>query len=468
MKEYCINLDWFEVFTYEPDDCYGAEFYEQLGFTVARRDYGTRVYKEMFTLIDKSGHPWLEVRRNPASKKSQGGILDDKACSLRLVNRALYDWQPISELYNFLSSLGFHYKKYELCSISRVDICVDFHEDAIMIDGEQLECAEFIRRYMSGEWWKIGPAKCQAFGEEFKTGMRYHALKFGSPSSMVNVKLYNKTLEMAQQKIKPYIIENWVKCGLLRDDMDTTPIWRLEFSISGNADEWIAESVDVAAESYYQQNTLSAYVCTANYSRFLRGLCSHYFTFAKKTEGIGKYRSERFQPLSIPADASYRPVHLQPEKQTSGRAEKMLVNKLVKIRESGVVPPQYRQALDVSLWLLQTVYCNRATTRSMEEDAEALTRTIEGYNESLIRGAFESIIFDSGLCKDVKEVAELCWGLFNSEFMQYARASVVHTPYSITAVRFLNDTKLSTEEKIRLRHLKELIEYRRKQTEREY
>lgn len=466
--KYCINLDWFEVFTYEPADCTGASWYESLGYKVAVRPYGTRVYNEMFTLIGRDGKPWLEVRRDPASKKSQGGILDDRACSLRLVNSALYDWCPINDLYDFLSGLGFHYKKYELCCVSRVDLCVDFNDGALMVQDKACECGEFIRRYMAGEFWKIGAAKSQAFGEEFSTGMKFHALKFGSPTSMVNVKLYNKTLEMAQIKTKPYIIDSWVKAGVLADEYDTQPVWRLEFSISGNADGWVSETPDIGEDRYWQQNSLSAWVTTGNYARFLRGMCSHYFKFAYKQAGRGKYKCDRFCPLSLPADAAYRPIHLRPERQVSGRTERILVNKLLSIREDPSIPQQYRGAMDCALWLLQTIYCNHATTHSMEEDSAALGKALADYHEEMIRAAFENIITDTNLEREKREVAELCWGLWHRDIVQWCRGQFERKPYSITAVRFLETDNMTAEEKIAAKHLRALIEHREAMIEEDY
>lgn len=460
MKQYCINIDWFEIFTYEPSDCNGPEFYEQLGFKVAMREYGTRVFRQMFTLIGSDGHPWLEVRRDPASKKSEGGILDDRACSLRLVNRALYDWNPINDLYNFLSSLGFHYRKYDLACVSRVDLCVDFREDSLTVGEDSIAAPEFIRRYMAGDFWKIGPAKCQTFGEEFSDGMHFHALKFGSPSSMVGVKLYNKTLEMAQVKIKPYIIESWINAGLIENELDTSSIWRLEFSVTGNADQWIAEKTDAASEAYFQNNSFETFCNTANYSRFLRGLSRHYFVFAEKEEGKSKYRCNRFTPITIPADAAYHPIHLQPKRKTSGRSEKMLVNKLQKIRDSGVLPPHYTECVDTTLWLLQEVYVNRATTHQ-PEDEKALLRAIEQYNESLVQGAFRALIGDVSLQPELRQSAELCWQLLHRPFLSYARMVACKMPYSITAVRFLHDEDVSPEDKIRLRHLQQQAEKQR-------
>lgn len=456
---FAINIDWFEVFTYEPKECYDKTFYEQLGYTVVERDYGTRVFRQVLTLFLNDGTPWLEIRRDPASKKSQGGVLLDNACSIRLVNRACYDWFPIKDLYDFLANLGFSYGKNELCCVSRADLALDFRYDALCINGESIECGEFIRRFMAGEWWKIGAAKVQAWGEEFTDGMHYHAIKFGSPSSMVNTKLYNKTHEMAEVKIKPYIVESWVNAGLLENEEDQTPIWRLEFSIHGGADKWVSEGVLPAEDKFYQANNISAWVDTSNYVKFMRGLISHYFRFATKTQGYSKYRSPRFVPIDVPASTKFRPVHLRPERQTSGRGEKILVNKLLKLRESGVFDSRYNQVLEIVITLLNDLYCMHSTTHTDNYDVRELLKSVEGYDEALIKAAFDGVISDRSLEMKHRQVAELCWALCHRDLLRIVRETKLKLPYSVTAVRLSNYLNTSWEDR-RAQRLAEEAEWR--------
>ena len=46
----CINLDWLEVYCIEPIDM-PAQYFQNLGWQVNIREYGTPLYKEMFTLL---------------------------------------------------------------------------------------------------------------------------------------------------------------------------------------------------------------------------------------------------------------------------------------------------------------------------------------------------------------------------------------------------------------------------------
>ena len=88
----CVNIDWLEVYAKEDSSRYplNADYFRQCGYFVKERDYGTRVYAEMFTVEDEEGHPFVEVRRHPLSGDSSFTGLDDYSCHLRLVNRACY------------------------------------------------------------------------------------------------------------------------------------------------------------------------------------------------------------------------------------------------------------------------------------------------------------------------------------------------------------------------------------------
>lgn len=61
----CVNIDWLEVFAMEIGAPHDADYFIRAGFVVHVREYGTRIYNEMFTLEGQDGHPLLEVRRNP-------------------------------------------------------------------------------------------------------------------------------------------------------------------------------------------------------------------------------------------------------------------------------------------------------------------------------------------------------------------------------------------------------------------
>ena len=68
----CINIDWLEVYCLESNEYFplNADFYIQHGFDVRQRDYGTRVWGEMFTIMGTDGERLLEVRRAPKARQA--------------------------------------------------------------------------------------------------------------------------------------------------------------------------------------------------------------------------------------------------------------------------------------------------------------------------------------------------------------------------------------------------------------
>ena len=74
----CVNIDWLEVYALEDASKFpcNAEYFRSQGYIVREREYGTRQYHEMFTLLDDNMNPFMEIRRNPKSGDSGfSGIL---------------------------------------------------------------------------------------------------------------------------------------------------------------------------------------------------------------------------------------------------------------------------------------------------------------------------------------------------------------------------------------------------------
>ena len=117
----CCNLDWLEVHAREPfGSRRDALYYTSLGYRVAVREYGTRVYREMFTILAPNEDGLLEIRRAPSSSGLHG-IHDENECHIRLTNRTCYFDNAARLLDDFLQKHG-----YTDIRISRVDICLDF------------------------------------------------------------------------------------------------------------------------------------------------------------------------------------------------------------------------------------------------------------------------------------------------------------------------------------------------------
>lgn len=291
----CVNLDWLEVHVMEPPaDPHDANYFRRAGLTVVERDYGTRVYREMFTVNDTRGNPFVEVRRNPYST-GYGGVHAVEECHLRLVNAACYFDDAAARLQQFMDAYHYTFNR-----ISRVDICMDFER---FDEGDYP--AAFLARYLRQVYSKINQGNITAHGADRWNGQLWNSVSWGSPTSAIGTKFYNKTQELYDQATgtyrKPHIRYAWLKCGLIddfhkvlkkRDDGWYTPqIWRVEFSIRSSVKKWFAIELN-GKEKHYQsiRNTLDMYDCREKLLTLFASLQQHYFHFKHYEKGQRKDR----------------------------------------------------------------------------------------------------------------------------------------------------------------------------------
>lgn len=282
----CINLDWLEVFCFEIGEPHDADYFRRAGFVVDVREYGTRIYNQMFTLMGDDGHPLLEVRRSPKSL-----LMPQQATHLRLVNRSCYFDNAADVMAQFIDRYDYTFKR-----ISRVDICLDF----VRFDDNTLPRV-FMQRYMRGKFSKINQANIRAHGSDNWTGRVWNSVSWGSPSSMIGTKFYNKTLELYDPKTdsfgKPYIRNAWFNAGLI-DNIDRCTldgieqeIWRVEFSIKSCVKRWSVIELDGKSKHYQSlHNTLDCYDCKDKLLTMFAALQQHYFHFKRYVMGQRKDR----------------------------------------------------------------------------------------------------------------------------------------------------------------------------------
>ena len=282
----CINLDWLEVFCFEIGEPHDADYFRRAGFVVDEREYGTRIYNQMFTLMGDDGHPLLEVRRSPKSL-----LMPQQATHLRLVNRSCYFNNAADVMAEFIDRYDYTFQR-----ISRVDICLDF----VRFDDNTLPRV-FMQRYMRGKFSKINQANIRAHGSDNWTGRVWNSVSWGSPSSMIGTKFYNKTLELYDPKTdsfgKPYIRHAWFNAGLI-DNIDRCTlngveqeIWRVEFSIKSSVKRWSVIELDGKSKHYQSlHNTLDCYNCKDKLLTMFAALQQHYFHFKRYVMGQRKDR----------------------------------------------------------------------------------------------------------------------------------------------------------------------------------
>lgn len=294
----CINLDWLEVDVSEPADGRprNADYFRRVGLIVIEREYGTRVYAEMFTIQGSDGLPLLEVRRNPKTP-----MLAPNNCHLRLVNRTCYYDDAATQLAIFIQQHNYTFNR-----IVRVDLCLDFE----LFDSRDIPDV-FLRRYLERVYSKINQSNVTAHGADTFTGRSWNSISWGSPKSDIGTKFYNKTMELydpiLQTYSKPYILWAWKKAGLIDDPifckrtgwnpkkkevMTYTPeIWRLEFSIRSGVRNWFTIELNGKAKAYQSiRNWLDCYSTKEKQLVIFASLCQHYFHFKHYQEGVRKDR----------------------------------------------------------------------------------------------------------------------------------------------------------------------------------
>lgn len=330
MKQRCCNIDWLEVYAIEDAQRYpcNAEYFRRAGFFVQERDYGTRVYAEMFTILDDHMTPILEIRRNPYSTKSKnGGFFPPESCHIRLHNSTCYRDDAVDVLRRFMVT-----HDYTMGKIFRLDICLDFERFDKGDDPDR-----FLQRFIQGRYSKVNQANISAHGRDQWNGRTWNSVSWGNPKSMVSTKMYNKTMELAQMHDKPYIRQAWWNCGLIDDPVNMTKrapdgsiykpsIWRVEFSIKSSAQKWFVIERNIGKKGKIPlPHTLDMYDSREKLLQVFASLAMHYFHF-KVYEA--DQRKDRCQDKVLfdfsPMDTFYKVDRLASHTANNNAAQRLL------------------------------------------------------------------------------------------------------------------------------------------------
>lgn len=290
-----INIDWLEVYALEdPLRPLDPEIYMERGWLAEVRDYGTRIYKQMYSVLDDRNEAFIEVRRLPKGTQQDGSILPPNACHIRLKNRFCYASTAVQIMRGFMADYN-----VTLQRVYRIDICMDFERFDTGDDPQR-----FVRRYIKGKYAKINQSELRAHGKDTWSERSWNSLSWGAAASPVSTKLYNKTLELAEAHDKPYIRQAWFLAGLITDPRDCSKydkdgnkykpaIWRLEFSIKSPVKNWIKVRLEGGRQKYQSyRNDLDMYDSPEKLLAMFASLQAHYFHFKRYRYGKSKYECE--------------------------------------------------------------------------------------------------------------------------------------------------------------------------------
>ena len=410
-----INIDWLEIYCIEPnDEPRDAKFFKAQGYEVEERCYGTPIYQEMFTIMN-NGNPWIEIRRNPYSIKSLGGIMMDGSVHIRLSNESCYNDDPINELRTFILTFEFTYK-----SIARIDICLDFNT----FDNGWTP-TKFINAYMRSRISKVNQTNVSCHGSDNWDGRSFNSLKWGATTSPISTKLYNKSLELKQCDDKPYI-KQWWQCGgdfvgmAINSDsvtgLDLTQdVWRLEFSIkaqaqarkrkNGNQEKFTLHLFDYDTKEKLWQRFCELYEMYFDFRR-------KEYVYEEKTQSRHlkrKYDCKRIKLFDF-SDRSikYRPARKPRVKKRPDRIYKIMINRLSDIMKNPKVEREYKNAFETLINYL-SYKCWYEVKHFKQEEEEELLK-LESYRNRISKYEMEI----KELAKENKERA-----LLNALMMKY-------------------------------------------------
>ena len=377
----CVNLDWLEISAEESNSRYpcDADYFRSRGFIVHERDYGTRVWGEVFTIEDENGHDWIEVRRKPPSGASEFKGLNEYSCRLRVVNAQLYVKDCVQRFRDFLATNDYIFKR-----IFRIDIAYDFE----YFDSKDLP-ARFARRYLECKYRKINQCKMNGYANDTWTAFEWESLSWGSPHSMVSTKLYNKTKEIETvSKHKVYIPYSWFVCGLIDDPINLTKvdsdgklykpeIWRLEFSMRSQAERWlvIEDQSGKRVKKKAIPHTLDMFDAPDKIWQRFQDLAFHYFRFKKYVPDKRKDLCPDKVLFHWDKDHEWKQLDMALRPARPDNDLQILVRHLKRyqIRTSDM---KVREAIDVILDALRMVDLRRYTPRQLFVETNALRQTL--------------------------------------------------------------------------------------------
>lgn len=312
MKFVC-NLDWVEFYCkFDPFSIESGAYVSPMiaiaprhDYSAVLRPYGTRVYKYICD-VSYHGRPLMIICYEPLSKISEGGIMDDRMCHVKLDNEWCYNdgWADV-----FITAL----RSFRIKPIrpARLDIAADLQHFECGMPASVLASGLMTRRY-----YKVHQSNWRANGND-AAELSWNSLGFGSKSSPVFTRFYNKSLELRQGKDKQYIRECWESAGL-----DTShDVWRVEFALTDTGKQVIdsetGECFDIAISDIDTHDKVTALFCY---------YAQHYWDIRKVEGDKRRYDCKRLSMFPSTPN-QFLPVQ-RPHYSSCTRTDRLVLNRL--------------------------------------------------------------------------------------------------------------------------------------------
>lgn len=291
-----LSIDWLSYYG-EFSGCEPNEPYHY-----KERDYGTKVFSRVVDLL------YFDRIVASISFSPRSSVLEPNSAIIKFENSVLYEPNFCALREQILSACEFKVK-----SINRLDLALDFNYFQNGLEGH---C--FISQFVKDIYLHNGRGKFSITGiQQFTSNYEY--LRLGSGSSPVVAYLYNKSKEMEDVKLKPYIVQRWKDNGLRQD----VPVWRLEFSMK--SDFFLMCDTDLGCMPL-------CYDCDFRNMQEIKdlyySLYCKYWDFRKNNGTKNKSRMPKIELIDMKGVCcNYR--RLQAKNQ-SGRRERILLHNLYK------------------------------------------------------------------------------------------------------------------------------------------
>lgn len=234
---FAINVDWLEVFGRFTVSFEHCSTWRTPTFSYQDLDFPTKQYLRAVRVYYYDGAAKVEfalLRYMPRMS-----VVHPCQFHLKIENRFLYtpDWY---RLYSVLCSE----LKLSDISISRLDLAYDCNR---FKNGRKPH--SLLSDFLSRKLLKIGVSRCVAnfasMGYQIANGTSsvsaaktkisdkvINAITWGSRTGGIQHQIYDKSREMREVKLKPWIVREWERCGL-----DITCVWRCEIRIQKRGKE---------------------------------------------------------------------------------------------------------------------------------------------------------------------------------------------------------------------------------------
>lgn len=306
-----ISCDWLQIHV-----AFKGKFSESPCVKYHLKRTGqSKIFRSIYAINNILGEQVAEL----ACDASECILKPDHAI-LKIDNKQLYVNADIeSFVMELLKDLN-----YQFVGITRYDVAYDFQGF-----DNGLSCEDFIKQYIGNKFVKVRNTKFKIDGKDVACKKEFSYIGFGSPTSIVTYKLYNKTLEQNEVRQKNYIFDKHKKTF-----QDGREIWRLEFSIKSNTREfkdnfWKDKNNDLKISFHNLR------MCSPRNTHMIFGYCyTQYFRFVLFD---GKHtRKERMKPLhliTLSGFQGFEPCKETECKKDATRAIKIFAKKLHLLQE---------------------------------------------------------------------------------------------------------------------------------------